>query len=422
MTGDGWPQAEGADALLLLLPEGSFPGDWPERIGVAVSGGSDSLALLHLFARIQAHRGGALHAVTVDHRLRPEATAEARFVAGMCAGLGVSHDTLVWDHGRIDGNLQDQARRARYGLIGAWARDRGIGDVVLGHTADDQAETFLMGLARGAGIDGLCGMRRKWEEGGIRWLRPYLTVPRADLRAYLTRHGITWVDDPSNADDRFQRVKARKVLAALKPLGITVEGLSAVTDTLSIAQGALKSAAVERASAILRSAAGEVILDRQGFRLTHPETARRILIAALRWVSSAAYAPRAAQMERLQQAIRQGRDATLWGCRLRVGGAEIRITREPKAVAHLATPTDAIWDGRWRLTGPHHADLRIRALGAEGLRASKAWRDTGISRAALVVSPAVWRGKTLVAAPFAGHGAGWTAEIVTGQPSTLITH
>ncbi len=422
MTGEGWPLSEGADAFLLHLPDWAFPRGWPERIGVAVSGGSDSLALLHLFARIQAHRGATLHAVTVDHRLRPEAAEEARFVAGICAGLGVSHDTLVWDHGKIDGNLQDQARRARYGLIAAWARDRGIGSVVLGHTADDQAETFLMGLARGAGIDGLCGMRRGWEEGGIRWLRPYLTVPRADLRAYLTRHGIRWVEDPSNADDRFQRVKARKALAALKPLGITVEGLSGVTGNLSIAQGALKSAAVERAAAIVRSAAGEVILDRQAFQMTHPETARRILIATLRWVSSAAYAPRAAQVDRLQEAIRQGRDATLWGCRLRVSETEIRITREPKAVAALATPTDAIWDGRWRLTGPHHADLRIRALGAEGLRACKTWRDTGISRAALVVSPAVWRGKALVAAPLAGHGAGWTAEIVTGQPCTLITH
>ncbi|MGL4279335.1 MAG: tRNA lysidine(34) synthetase, partial [Albidovulum sp.] len=96
------------------LPEFTYPRKWPDLIGVAVSGGSDSMALLHLFARIQKHRGGRARAVTVDHRLRPEAAEEARFVAGFCQALGVAHDTLVWDHGAIAGNLQDQARRARY--------------------------------------------------------------------------------------------------------------------------------------------------------------------------------------------------------------------------------------------------------------------------------------------------------------------
>ena len=422
MTPGDWPQGEGEDAFLLHLPQWIYPGEWPTRIGVAVSGGSDSLALLHLFARIQGHRGGALHAATVDHRLRPEAAEEARFVARICAGLGVSHDTLVWDHGTLDGNLQDQARRARYGLIGDWARGRGIGHVVLGHTADDQAETFLMGLAREAGIDGLCGMRRTWEEGGIRWARPYLTVPRAELRAYLTRHGIAWVDDPSNADDRYQRVRARKVLAALRPLGITVEGLSTVTANLSVAQGALRHAAAERVAAILRTEAGEVILDRKGFTLTPAETARRILIASLRWVSSFDYAPRAAQVARLEQAIRQGRDATLWGCRMRVGETEIRITREPKAVAASEGPTDAIWDGRWRISGPHDRQVRIRALGADGLRRCAGWRETGLSRAALIVSPAIWRGETLISAPLAGFANGWMAEIVAGFPSCVLSH
>lgn len=422
MTEAGWPLTEGEDAFLLQIAEIAFPGENPEVIGVAVSGGSDSMALLHLFARVQAHRGGEVRAVTVDHRLRPEAADEARFVAEVCQRLGVRHDTLVWEHGVVRGNLQDQARRARYGLISEWAQDNGIGHVVLGHTADDQAETFLMGLAREAGIDGLSGMRKAWTADGIHWARPCLLTKRAELRAYLGRTGISWVEDPSNADERFTRVKARRALNALGPLGITVEKLSTVTTNLSIAQSALRLAASERADRVVRTDAGEVVIDREEFRRSGREIVRRILIGALAWVGRGDYAPRADALFRLERAIAEGRGATLAGCRIVVNDTEIRITREPKAVMGLQGPTDMLWDSRWRLTGPHDPGLRVRALGAEGLRQCTDWRATGHSRAALVVSPAIWRANALVAAPLAGFGNGWVAEIVTGFHSFLLSH
>lgn len=422
MTDEAWPLSEGEDAFLLHFADCAFLREKPRVIGVAVSGGSDSMALLHLFARVQAYRGGEVRAVTVDHRLRPDAAGEARFVADLCKTLGVRHDTLVWDHGTIKGNLQDQARRARYGLISEWAQTNGIGHVVIGHTADDQAETFLMGLAREAGIDGLAGMRPAWSEAGIRWARPYLLTPREELRGYLTRNAITWIEDPSNVDERFARVRARKALKALKPLGITVEKLSTVTSNLAMAQGALRVTASEKAEQLAQTRAGAVLLSRAEFRCLGPEMARRILIGALRWIAGGDYAPRADALLRLERAIAEGRDATLAGCRIVVTDAEIRITREPKAVAGLETATDMLWDSRWRLTGPHEAALRVRALGADGLRLCETWRATGCSRAALVVSPAIWRGETLVAAPLAGLENGWTAEIVAGFNSFLLSH
>lgn len=417
-----WPLSEGDDAYLLHAAGEAFPNGPPRVIGVAVSGGSDSMALLHLCARLQAHRGGVVRAATVDHRLRPEAADEARRVAGFCTTLGIGHDTLIWNHGEISGNLQDQARRARYALLGDWARVAGVADVVLGHTADDQAETFLMGLAREAGLDGLSGMRRAWQEGGVTWSRPLLLRPRRELRDYLTRNGIDWVEDPSNADDRFTRVKARRALKALKPLGITVDKLTGVILNLGSALQAVREATAEAAARLACTGAGEVVLSRQEFDALTPEINRRLLIAALKWVSGETYMPRQAALIRVQEAVREARHATLSGCRIRVSEAEVRITREPKAVAGLEGPTDAIWDGRWRLCGPHSTELRVRALGAEGLRACPNWRETGFSRAALVVSPAIWRGESLVAAPVAGHNDGWTAEIVAGFHSFLISH
>jgi tRNA(Ile)-lysidine synthase len=422
VTTDDWPLSEGEDALLLNAAGTAFHGPRPGEVGVAVSGGSDSVALLHLITRVQAHFGGRVRAATVDHRLRREAADEARFVADLCTSLGVRHDTLVWEHGDITGNLQDQARHARYRLLGDWARAKRVGHVVIGHTADDQAETFLMGLAREAGIDGLAGMRRRWQADAVHWARPLLATPREELRAYLRRHRIGWVDDPSNADERFTRVKARRVLKSLKPLGITVEKLSNVTANLALARQAIVVATNDAADRVVTTSAGAVIIDRKEFRLLVPELRRRLLIGALRWISGAEYAPRADAAFRFEDALGRGRDATLSGCRMRITEDAARITREMRAVAGCEGPTDLVWDGRWVLEGPHSTGLTVRALGAQGLHDCPDWRATGASRDALVVTPAIWQGEHLVAAPLAGRACGWTARTDPTFATFLVSH
>ena len=408
---------KGDDAGLLAHVAAGFDG-YSGDVGVAVSGGSDSLALLHLMVAA----GIRVSAITIDHDLRPEAADEARFVAGLCAGLRVPHKVLVWDHGAIAGNLPDAARRARYGLMADWAGARGIARVMLGHTADDQAETVLMGLARGAGLDGLCGMRPWWNEDGVRFERPLLGVGRASLRAYLTRAGVAWVDDPTNDDAQYQRVRARKALAVLRPLGITVKGLGEVASNLAAARTAVVAGVGEAAARIGQERGGALILQRIAFLALPDDIRRRLLIAALRWVASAEYAPRAEAVLRLQDAVAQCRDATLWGCRIQVSPDEISITREPRAVMGVIGGPDQAWDHRWRLEGPAAAGLEVRALGAAGLRACKDWRSTGISRDALLVSPAVWRGDVLIAAPLAGKSNGWTARIDAGFISFILSH
>ena len=388
------------------------------EIGVAVSGGSDSVALLHLMAAA----GCRISAVTINHDLRAQAAGEARFVAGLCAGLGVEHTVLVWDHGVIAGNLPDAARRARYRMMADWAVARGIARVMLGHTADDQAETVLMGLARGAGLDGLCGMRPWWLQGSVRFERPLLGVTRADLRAFLGGRGVGWVDDPTNDDVQYLRVRARGAMALLGPLGVTVAGLGDVARNLAGARAALVAAMAAAAARIGAENCGVLILQRDGFLALPVDLRRRLVIAALRWISGAEYAPRAEAVLRLLAAIAEGRDATLWGCRIKVSHAEIRVVREPRAVAGLACPPDQLWDNRWRVAGPSERGMEVRALGAEGLRACKVWRDTGISRDALIVSPAIWHEDVLVAAPLAGFSNGWTARIDAGFASFIISH
>jgi tRNA(Ile)-lysidine synthase len=377
----------------------------PARIGVAVSGGSDSLALLHA-ARAW---GVGVEAVTVDHGLRPEAAAEAAQVGAFCQALGVPHTVLRWEGWDGKGNLQDQARQNRYALIAGWSRARGLPSVALGHTMDDQAETLLMRLAREAGVEGLASMRLVFERDGARFDRPVLFDRRADLRAYLETRGVRWIEDPSNEDESFGRVRARRALAALAPIGIGAEELFRVALNLRDASDALGRMAADVAKAKVRSAGGDLIFDRAALRLQPAEIVRRLLGHALMFVGSAAYPPRREPLEGVVARIESGGNTTLHGCLVMVSDMTVRITREHAAVAGLRAPTEALWDGRWRISGPHAPGLELRALG-EAVVDCPAWRETGLPRATLLASPAVWRGTELVAAPVAGMAQGWTAE------------
>lgn len=378
----------------------------PDRIGVAVSGGSDSLALLHV-----AHSWGVagIDAVTVDHGLRPEAAEEAAYVASICAGLGVPHTSLRWESWDGKGNLQDQARQNRYSLIAAWAREKRLPTVALGHTMDDQAETFVMRLAREAGVEGLSAMRLAFERGGARFDRPFLSCRRQDLRAYLDGLGVRWIEDPSNEDESFDRVKARRALAALEPLGIGAEELFRVSQNLRDASDGLGHAAMDFSRARVKSAGGDLIFDRTALRRQPSEIVRRLLGHALMFVSSAEYPPRRDPMVGVLAQVHGGGDTTLHGCRILVSDMSVRITREHSAVAALRGPTDRPWDRRWQLAGPHAPDLEVRALG-EAVKDCPDWRATGLPRATLLASPAVWRGDDLIAAPLAGLSNGWTAN------------
>jgi tRNA(Ile)-lysidine synthase len=376
----------------------------PDRIGVAVSGGSDSLALLHA-ARAW---GVDVEAVTVDHGLRPESADEAAYVGEVCRGLGVTHTVLGWQGWDGKGNLQDQARQNRYALISHWAEARRLPSVALGHTMDDQAETLLMRLVREAGVEGLASMRLVFEREGTRFDRPLLFDRRADLRAYLTSLGVRWVEDPSNEDESYGRVRARRALEALGPLGIGTEALFRVALNLRDASDALGQVASDFARARVKAAGGDLIFDRTALRRQPAEIVRRLIGHALMFVASAGYPPRREPLDGVMEHLRAAGSLTLHGCLVTVTDMTVRIAREHAAVSALRGPTNAVWDQRWRLTGPHETGLEVRALG-EAVRECPDWRSTGLPRATLLASPAVWRGDVLVAAPVAGMGNGWTA-------------
>ncbi|WP_374650118.1 tRNA lysidine(34) synthetase TilS [Rhizorhabdus sp.] len=245
-----------------LLPDPSA------RIGLAVSGGPDSMALLLLAAEAMPDR---IECATVDHGLRAEAAGEAALVAAACAKLGVPHSILTVEVERV-ASIQAAARAARYAALEDWASGRGLAAVATAHHADDQAETLLMRLGRGAGLSGLAGIRARRPLGRIMVIRPLLDWRRGDLRGLVA--DIPTVDDPSNSDPRHDRSRVRTLLADLDGR-VDIARMAASAAYLAEAEEAL-AWTVEQAmrSRVTTCPNGRILADVEGLPR---EITRRIL-------------------------------------------------------------------------------------------------------------------------------------------------
>lgn len=275
------------------------------RLGIAFSGGPDSLALLLLAA---CAFPGRIEAATVDHRLRIESEAEARRAGDICARLDIPHFVLRID-APLQGNVQAGARKARYALLEAWRDERELDWLLTAHHADDQAETLLMRLNRGAGSKGLGAIRSV--NGRI--VRPLLGWRRDELAAIVRRSGIEPVDDPSNRDERFDRVRLRRALE--KADWIHVEGLARSAAALEAASEALRWVADRIWDERAVDTGSELRIDPRGLPA---ELRRRLVQRALERLTGAA-SPRGEALSRLIAALEAGGTRTLAGVKAKGG-------------------------------------------------------------------------------------------------------
>ena len=263
------------------------------RFGVAVSGGPDSMALLDLAARAFP---GRVEAATVDHGLRDASAAEAAMVADWCGQAGIAHATLHPD-GAVRGNVQSWARAQRYALLERWRVERGLDWLLTAHHADDQLETLLMRLNRGAGVGGLAGVRAR--QGAV--LRPLLGVRKADLLAYALERTLPHVDDPSNSDPRFDRAALRSALSGVDWIDVAAAGRSAAA--LAEAKEALDWM-------VDGLEARHVLPDGTGLALDRTdlprELLRRLLLRMVERLQPDAVPPRGEAIDRLIAAARRG--------------------------------------------------------------------------------------------------------------------
>ena len=381
------------------------------HIALAVSGGADSVALMLLVHNWLNRRPGSpqITVLTVNHKLREAAAAEAEWVKHAAEALHFHHQTLAWEGEKPRSGIQAGARRARYDLMTAYCRAATIPAIVTAHTSDDQAETFVMRLERDSGLDGLSAMEEAARRDGIDILRPLLMVSRRRIEAFLEQRKQPWLENPSNRDERYERVRIRRKLSAARSLGLSPEKLALSARRLRRARDALDLVTAE----FLRT---KVSLHQAGFarlRLLElfglqEEVALRALTRMI--VSVGGGGPlRLSKIEAYYQMMRATpRSATLGGCHLIAKDAELTIIRE---IGRMGVGCDSIiqpgetlhWDRRFTVTyGAEAGAAMLRVLGVDGFRAVKVaeGRFSQVPRLAAMTLPALWRDGMLCYAPF----------------------
>lgn len=364
-----------SDDAFEAMMDGLGPFEARPHIAVAVSGGADSLCLAIMANRWTSRRGGSITALTVDHGLRPEAAEETRWLGRWLDALAIEHRILPWTGPKPRTGVQAAARRARYDLMNSWCRETGILHLLLAHTMDDQAETLLLRLSAGSGADGLAAMSAIRETPDVRLLRPFLGTPKTALVATLEAECQVWIEDPSNRDVKYARVRVRQ---ALEDAAIRSRELALTAHRFGRARVALEAAASQVLACSARvHPAGFAHLDRAKFEHAPEEIALRALSRVIAAIGGRDFGPRLDKVERLHGKMMDPADATsgtLGGCRIIAEGDKYLICREARGLPDpmsVHSGQRLAWDGRFLirftgLEGEADTGFRLEGLGSGG--------------------------------------------------------
>ncbi len=344
---------------------GVGPFERQPRIAAGVSGGPDSMALALLLRDWVAARRGSLLAVVVDHRLRPNSTAEAALVVARLAELGIPAQIATRDGPMPKSGLQATARAARYALLEEAAAAAGILHLAIAHHAADQRETVALRLAAGSGTRGAAGMSAVRELDRVRLIRPLLGVEPESLQALLRSRGVPWLADPGNRDPRFWRARHRaERLAVPSPARPAESAASRETLDGAVAAWLAHHARPHPLGFITVPSEPLAALD---VALLEPLLARLVLAT-----SGDHWPPGRAKLQRLATWLRHdtGRRTALGGVLIERAGPDLRFVREPRAVAGTVQlpATGLFWDGRFRIV------CRTPATGLQVAPAGPGWR------------------------------------------------
>ena len=376
----------------------------PDTLGVAVSGGSDSLSLLYLINSWSNKKNLKIVILTVDHNLRNGSADEALYVGELCNKLGLIHKTLFWDHEDIEGNLSASAREARYRLMQNSIPSDAI--LITGHTLDDQAETFLMRLRRGSGVDGLASMAEQsylsFGNDGITIFRPLLDFERQTLRKVLKFYKVDWIEDPTNNDQSFERVRVRDMLALFVEIGIDKNTIGRTALLMQSAKTALNHFASDCYEKFGSCDNGDIIFDFSEFSKQPLDVKRRLISAAQKWISNQKYRPRLSQVDALINSIDEKVTFSGSGTICYFHNNSIRITREANAcVCEIEASNDVIFDRRWKLIALENCkDLTIKCLGEDGYTFLEPGIRKKIPYKTIIALPALFNDNNLINFPF----------------------
>ena len=415
-----------ADTLQNLGPFEQNP-----HIAVAVSGGADSLALVLLTNEWVQSNGGSLTAITIDHDLRIDSKSEAEFVHAKLTTLGIAHHIIKWEHPNLKGNLQQEARNARYKLLTDFCNQQAILHLLIAHHKNDQIETFFLRLFRGSGLSGLTAMDKISHLNGVRILRPLLDLDKEELVSYLQSQNENWVEDPSNNNAKFDRIKVRNFINNQDFLE-----KSLFNNRIILAINNLKRAKETFNCNLNNKIVGVVEISNLGyakinikkFLCLYEEEALKILARLLDMVGGNCYSPRFKSLQNVYYNIVANKTTqNLANAVLTIEDGYLLIYKEigKKNRKCLIDKTDTYWDNRFKVV---FSDHQLRYLQENDAYID----DLGRQNAKIVLSsdekldiiatlPAIYVGSELIAVPSLNYYCDHFKELISIYFKPLIT-
>jgi tRNA(Ile)-lysidine synthase len=275
-----------------------------KNILVAVSGGVDSLALTFLTNEYAKNHNIKFHALTIDHKLRPESTAEAKKLNELLTNHNINHSITTWHHQEpINSNIEAKARNARYELIANFSTQNNIDLTLVGHHFDDQIENFFIRLERGSGIDGLGLMDTVFVRNNTKFLRPLLNIPKNQLQQYLVSREIKWFEDSSNQNEKFKRNKIRNLIEKLDDKELIKKRIYQTSKHLSRAKSYLNIQTETTFEELVSFNNKKAEINLNSFKKLHEEIAFRLMIKLFNEIGDKIYKPRFEKLETLYEKI-----------------------------------------------------------------------------------------------------------------------
>lgn len=338
---------------------------------VACSGGADSTCLALISKKYADLHNLEFRAVIVDHNLREESSAEALWVKSNLKKYGIDSEILKWQHNGVDSNIHKRARDARYTLIAEYCKRHNVGSVLVAHNKQDQAETVMIRILRGTGIDGLSAMKFKSKLKGVVIYRPMLDISREEIEAYLNSRSISYVNDPSNKDEKYTRVKVRNLL---KQINDEFE-LNIYSRLVLLSENAGNSSSyigkqvkdIYKKS-IYNTGYGVYLLDLNYFKSLHLELKFRLIRSLVEKIGSKEYSPRLANLKMFIEKIEnESLNCMLSGVRVSFKSGKAIFFQEDNSRTKLVLkPNETVKFAGVKIKNIFNHDIFVGILGEKG--------------------------------------------------------
>lgn len=328
------------------------------KIAIGVSGGIDSLALLLLFNDWAKQNNSILYTITVDHKLRETSTQEAITINNLCKNYNINHIILTWEGEKPLANIEAIAREKRYELIAKFCKENEIKYLLTGHHLEDQAETFFIRLFRGSGIDGLSCMQNEIIINNLHIVRPFLNIHKYELKNYLEKNNIQWIEDESNNDEKFVRNKIRNFLNSFENKEEITERIAFAVNEINKCKNFIQAKLEEVENKILDfSSFGICLINTSELLKLEDDLSLRLLAKTSMKISGNIYKPRLEKLKRLYEEIHnyyynfENLKATFYGCIFqKYDENRMVVYREYNAIEDdfpLEYNKEVIWDNRF---------------------------------------------------------------------------